>query len=70
MDSVLVFSSSAVEEPRPSDEYIGHRPTVGSRSKNYRIEDPDAGIGLRPTYSRKGEGSFSPRHRHNFEQIR
>jgi hypothetical protein len=69
----------SVEIIRPSTDPIpvlkgdGNRTRKGPiRMTTEAIDDRESGVGLRTFYSEGFEGStfYSPRHRHNFEQIR
>ncbi len=42
----------------------------GYRRQSFETHDPEAGFGFRATYSTFPTGVYSPRHRHNFDQIR
>jgi hypothetical protein len=53
---------------RESSAEGGLRP-FSARVQSFEIYDPDAGIRLRPSHFAYG-GGFSPRHHHNFDQIR
>lgn len=53
-----------------TQHHRGHDANSGYARQSFETHHPEAGFGFRTTYSTFPAGVFSPRHRHNFEQIR
>ena len=66
---VVVISGA---HPKYLDLSQSHRGELRAKvqRQDFSIRDPEAGIGFKATTSRNPGGHHSPRHRHNFDQLR
>src|SRR5690349_8103687 len=53
-----------------TQHHRGHDVNSGYARQSFETHDAEARFGFRTTYSTFPPGVFSPRHRHNFDQIR
>jgi hypothetical protein len=67
---VLVMSGDAPVYQDLSNHHRGQDYRRGHQRQMFAVHDPDAGISYRASYSTTPPGPSSPRHHHNFEQIR
>ena len=53
-----------------TNHHRGHDVASGYTRQSFETHDPEAKFGFRTTYSTFPAGVYSPRHRHNFDQVR
>jgi hypothetical protein len=67
---VVAISGAEAGYQDLSQHHRAHDVNSGYVRQSFETHDPEERFGCRTTYSRFPAGVYSPRHRHNFEQIR